>query len=97
MANAPVNIVYPINGESYPITDPVAGSLNSAYVTASFSLTCGGGPHSAKWGFDGNSLGGAEFYDQLSVQFVHKLPGGRHVFFVSSDCGDDKVKFAIGQ
>jgi hypothetical protein len=97
MANAPVNIVYPIDGHSYPITDPPAGKLKSAYVTASFSVTCKGGPHTVKWGFDGNGLGGAEFYDQLSVQFVHKLPGGRHSFFVSSDCGGDKVGFAIGQ
>jgi hypothetical protein len=42
-------------------------------------------------------LGDAEFYDQFSAQFVHKLPGGKHVFFVTSDCGDDKVAFAIGQ
>jgi hypothetical protein len=62
MANTPVNIVYPISGHSYPITNPAPGTLKSAYVTASFSLTC-------------NSLGNAEFYDQISVQFVHKLPG----------------------
>ena len=97
MANAPVNIVYPLSGQIYPVTDPPAGPLRSALVTASFSLTCGGGPHSARWGFDGDGLGSAEFYDQLSVQFVHKLPGGKHVFFVSSDCGDDKVQLQIGQ
>ena len=26
-----VNIVYPINGASYPITDPAPGALKSAY------------------------------------------------------------------
>lgn len=97
MANVPVNIVYPISGQSYPVTDPAPGALRSALFTASFSITCDGGPHNAKWGFDSDSLAGAEFYDQLSVQFVHKLPGGKHVFFVSSDCGDDKVQFTIGQ
>lgn len=97
MANVPVNIVYPISGASYPILDPSPGALHSAYFTASFGVTCAGGPHSVKWGFDGNGLGSAEFYDQITVQFVHKLPGGSHVFFVSSDCGDDKVKFAIGK
>src|SRR5882724_8817388 len=97
MANVPVNIVYPINGDAYPITDPGSGPLRSAYFTASFSVTCGGGAHSVKWGFDDNGIGSSEFYDQISVQFVHKLPGGEHVFFVTSDCGDDKVEFAIGQ
>jgi hypothetical protein len=97
MANAPANIVYPINGETYPISDPAPGALDSAYVTASFSLTCAGGPHSVKWGFDNNGVGGAEFYDQLSVQFVHKLSGGQHTFFVLSKCGDDRVEFAVGQ
>ena len=30
-AQAPVNIVYPIDGGSYPITDPAPGALLSAY------------------------------------------------------------------
>jgi hypothetical protein len=97
MANVPVNIVYPIDGASYPITNPGPGGLKSAYFTASFSVTCSGGPHRVKWGFDDSGLGDAEFYDQFTAQFVHKLPGGKHVFFVTSDCGDDKVEFAIGQ
>ncbi len=96
-----VNIVYPIHGASYPITGPAPGQLNSAYITASFSVKCGGGSHTVKWGFDGSaSLGSARFYDQTSVQFVHKLPGGTHAFRVDSDCGKAKtgaVKFRIGQ
>jgi hypothetical protein len=96
MANVPVNIVYPIQKGTYPITNPGPGKLDSAYITASFSVTCGGGSHSVKWGFDGNGIGGAEFYDQITVQFVHKLPGGPHTFFVSSDCGDDRVEFNVG-
>ena len=95
-AQAPVNIVYPIDGGSYPITDPAPGALLSAYFTSSFSVTCAGGPHSVKWGFDGTSVGGANFYDQFSAQFVHKLPGGTHIFWVVSDCGDQRVKFDIG-
>src|SRR5947209_19540369 len=40
---APVTIVYPINGATYPvasITPP--GTVASAYITASFSVTCAG-------------------------------------------------------
>lgn len=92
-----VNIVYPINGTTYPITDPVPGPLNSAYFTASFSVTCSG-DHKVEWGFDGSSaIGSATFYDQTGVQFVHKLPGGSHVFWVKSNCGENRVKFQIGQ
>ena len=95
-----VNIVYPIHGATYPITDPGPGGLSSAYFASSFSVKCGGGSHQVKWGFDGSpSLGGAEFYDEVSVQFVHKLPGGTHVFRVTSDWGKvptGEVKFRIG-
>jgi len=91
-----VNIVYPINGASYPITDPAAGRLRSAYFTASFSVTCPG-DHQVKWGFDNApAVGSSMFYDQTSVQFVHKLPGGSHIFWVKSNCGENKVKFKIG-
>jgi len=55
MANAPVTVVYPINGQSNPIIGPVPGSLNAAYVIAGFSRTCGGGPHSAKWWCNGHT------------------------------------------
>jgi len=93
-----VNIVYPINGAIYPIMDPAPGGLRSAYFTTSFSVTCSGGPRRVEWGFDGHpALGQARFYDQTSVQFVHKLPGGKHSFWVKSDCGENSVKFAIGK
>lgn len=93
-----VNIVYPINGATYPFTDPAPGALGSAYFTASFSVTCGGGGHKVEWGFDrGPALGSVGFYDQTSVQFVGKLPGGTHVFWVKSDCGTNSVKFRIGK
>jgi len=95
-----VNIVYPIHGTTYPITDPGPGKLNSAYFAASFSVSCGGGSHTVKWGFAGSGgLGAATFYDETSVQFVHKLPGGTHTFVVESDCGNVRrgaVKFSIG-
>ena len=95
-AQAPVNIVYPIHGETYAITDPLPGPLHSAYFTSSFSVTCSG-DHSVSWGFDGGpAIGSAIFYDQFSAQFVHKLEGGSHVFWVSSDCGRSSVKFNIG-
>jgi hypothetical protein len=93
-----VNIVYPINGAIYPMTDPASGVLKSAYFTASFSVTCGGGGHKVEWGFDNApALGKAMFYDQTSIQFVHKLPGGSHLFWVKSDCGENRVKFRIGK
>lgn len=98
-AEALVNIVYPINGATYPITDPPTGPLKSAYFTASFGVTCGGGAHTVEWGFDSTPVGKASFYDQTSVQLVHKLPGGGHVFWVRSDraCGSSEVKFVIGK
>lgn len=95
-AQAPVNIVYPINGGVYPISNPGPGTLFSAYFTSSFSVTCQGGQHTAKWGFDAATVGTATFYDQYSAQFVHKLPGGNHIFWVTSDCGNSEVKFDIG-
>lgn len=95
-AQAPVNIVYPIHGETYPITDPAPGALHSHYFTSSFSVTCQG-DHSVEWGFDaGPAVGTATFYDMFSAQFVHKLPGGTHTFWVRSNCGDSRVKFNIG-
>ncbi len=95
-----VNIVYPIHGATYPITDPGPSGLKSAYFASSFSVKCGGGPHTVKWGFDGVfTLGSATFYDQTSVQFVHKLPGGPHRFSAIARCGDiprGDVSFNIG-
>ena len=55
MGQHAVNIVYPINGETYPKTDPHC-DVKSAYFAASFGVTCTGGPHTVKWGFDGNGL-----------------------------------------
>jgi hypothetical protein len=93
----PVNIVYPIDGASYPIVDIAPpGTVASAYFTASFSTTCSGGAYSVEWGFDGSTIGKGTFYDQMSVQFVHKLPAGKHEFWVASDCGKNAVKFKIG-
>jgi hypothetical protein len=95
MGQIPVNIVYPINGGTYPIVDP-SGPIHSAYFTASFGTTCEGGPHTVKWGFDGGTLGSAQFYDELSAQFTWKLPAGPHTFWVASDCGKNEVRFQIG-
>lgn len=95
-AQAAVNIVYPIHGGTYPITDPAPGTLHSMYFTSSFSVTCEGGQHDVKWGFDSITVGTATFYDMFSAQFVHKLPGGNHQFWVKSDCGTSDVKFSIG-
>lgn len=95
--NAGVNIVYPIKGKSFPITDPALPKLNSAYITASFSTTCDGGPYKVEWGFDKTSLGSGKYYDQMSVQLVWKLPGGKHIFWVKTDkCGKEQVPFTVG-
>lgn len=94
----PVNIVYPIDGEKYPKADYSSSEckVESAYFTASFSVTCTGGSHSVKWGFDDDQIGEAHFYDEISVQFTWKLPNGKHRFWVQSDCGEAAVNFGIG-
>ena len=92
-----VTIVYPISGGTYPKRNPVTPVV-SGYFTASFSVTCGGGPRAVKWGFDSTSrsIGKAKFYDQFSVQFTYKLPAGKHIFWVDAGtCGSKRVKFSI--
>ena len=92
--NAPVNIVYPIQGESFPKIDP-RPNLQSAYVTFSFSVTKSGGPYNVKWGVNNQTLGEATYYDQFSAQFVWKLPGGKNEFWVKGDSGSDAVTFTV--
>ena len=93
--NASINIVYPIDGERYPALDENGGSL-STYFTASFSTTYGGGSFNVQWGFDKDTLGKGNFFDQMSAQFVWKLPEGRHTFWVESrDCEKKEVEFFI--
>ncbi|MBN2536480.1 MAG: hypothetical protein JXB88_26585 [Spirochaetales bacterium] len=95
--NAGVNIVYPIKGKSFPVIDPAVTKLKSAYITASFSTTCDGGGHKVEWGFDNTSLGSGQFYDQMSVQLVWKLPEGKHTFWVKTGrCGKEEVPFIVG-
>jgi hypothetical protein len=96
MGQHAVNIVYPISGDTIPKIDAKCDSIRSAYFVASFSVTCGGGPHKVKWGFDATARGNATFYDQFSAQFTWKLPGGSHTFWVESDCGSNKIEFKIG-
>ena len=92
--NAPVNIVYPINGETYPKTDPQGNNV-SAYLTFSFSVTRSGGAYDVEWGVDNQSLGKATYYDMFSAQFVFKLPSGNHEFWVKGDSGSDSVRFSV--
>ena len=95
MGQHPVNIVYPIDGETYPKMDPLPAGAKSAYIAFSFGTTCTGGPRTVKWGVDATSLGSAKFYDEFSAQFVWKLPKGDHTFWVESACGKNAVKFKI--
>ncbi len=100
MANAPVNIVYPVESATYPISDPTPNKPKSAYVTFSFSLTLGGELATVTWGVDRTKLGEAKFYDQYSTQQVWKLRGGIHRFWVRAKRGgeslSDAVTFAVG-
>lgn len=95
-----VNIVYPINGSTVPVIDPAAGSLSSAMVGVSFSVSCRHFGGIARWSFNGSQIGSAEFVNRVSVQFDQKLPGGKNKFTVTSSCGQNKtgsVVFAVGQ
>lgn len=96
-AQAPVNIIYPIHGETYPPSDPAPPALHSLYFPASFSVTCSG-DHTVTWGFDsGPAIGSALFYDTFSGHQVFKLAGGNHLFWVDvPGCGYSEVKFRIG-
>jgi len=94
MGQHAINIVYPIAGERFPKIDPIC-SIESAYFAASFSVTCSG-DHDVKWGFNDETIGNASFYDEFSAQFTWKLPKGHHIFWVKSDCGENRVKFQIG-
>jgi hypothetical protein len=95
MGQHAVNIVYPIDGEKFPKIDADC-KIRSAYFAASFGVTCTGGPHTVKWGFNADTLGEAQYYDEFSAQFTWKLPAGTHVFWVKTDCGSNEVKFEIG-
>ena len=96
-----VNIVYPIHNFTYPRTDPGPGGLSSAFITASFSVSCGNNAGNVEWAFDSTgTLGSMKFIEQTSVQFVYKLQGGPNSFTVTSTCGKIQkgmVKFKIGQ
>lgn len=100
MANAPVNIVYPIESATYPISDPNLKKPKSAHVTFSFGLTLEGDLATVTWGVNRTKLGEAKFYDQYSTQQVWKLRGGINRFWVRAKCGkksfNDAVTFAAG-
>lgn len=92
--NAPVNIVSPIQGDSFPKVDP-RPNHNSAYVTFSFSVTKTGGSYDVQWGVDNQTLGNASYYDMFSAQVSWKLSGGKHEFWVKGDSGSDSVVFTV--
>lgn len=92
--NAPVNIVYPIQNESFPKTDSQS-TPNSANVAFNFSVTKSGGSYNVEWGVDNQTLGQATYYDMFSTQFIWKLPSGKHEFWVRGDSGSDSVTFNV--
>ena len=95
-AVAPVNIVYPIHGASYPVGGGEATG-GAELIEFSFSTTCPSGAHSVRWGIDGfaTALGSAKFYDQYTTQQTYKVAAGWHSFEVISSCGQDAVKFYV--
>jgi hypothetical protein len=90
------HIVYPIDSANYPvITPPSGGAIAAAFVTFSFSVTCSDNPVNVQWDIDGNQVGSATCYDQMSVQFVYDVAAGQHKFTVQSTCGADSVQFSV--
>jgi len=55
-----------------------------------------GGSDDVEWGIDDLALGKTKYYDMISVQFIFKLPGGKHTFGVKSGGMSKTVKFKIG-
>jgi hypothetical protein len=94
LAQTAVNIVYPIDGEQYPI-GPDNPNQSAIYQAFSFSATCSGGGHHVEWYLDGNMMGQIDFYDEVSVQQVDKIDIGKRAFDVKADCGDSSVSFAV--
>lgn len=90
MSQSSIQIVYPVEGGTYPVAKS-DGLASSAYVTVSFSMTSAGGPRKMKWGFDGEALGTTTFYDQCSVQFTWDFSAGGHSFHVAADDGSKAV------
>ena len=94
LAQTAVNIVYPIDGQDYPVS-PNNPTQDAIYQAFSFSATCPGGQNSVKWSIDGNSVGATNFYDEVSVQQVDKVAAGWHSFEVSASCGSSAIKFHV--
>lgn len=84
VVNAPVNIVYPIQGSSY-----------NNYVNFSFSSTCPGGQYQVYWMIDNAVVGQSQYYDQFSGQFSHKLTTGWHTFTVRACNTFSQVNFYV--
>ena len=94
LAQTAVNIVYPIDGQDYPVS-PNNPTQDAIYHPFSFSATCSGGQNSVKWAIDGNVVGTADFYDEITVQQVDKVPVGWHSFEVNASCGSASIKFHV--
>ena len=94
LAQSGVAIVYPFDGEDYPV-GPSNPTQDAYYQPFSFSAVCPGGQHSVKWSIDGNPVGETDFYDQVTVQQVNKVDIGWHAFEVNAGCGSAAVKFHV--
>ena len=91
------NIIYPIHKGIYPIEGRVKAFL---FLTASFSATCRGGPHTLFWKFDSDPVKQITFFDQAVIQLTTRLKPNTHILDVRSDCGNVKksaVQFEVRQ
>ena len=79
---AKLNIIYPINGASYPFGDSRIDKLiQMVRIPFSFCSTLAEGPHKIEWGFDNDTVGSGTFCDQIAVHGVYRLMSGWHKFW----------------
>ncbi len=88
-----VEIVSPIDGESYPRTGTT--NAGAAFVPFSIATRCPSSDYTFKWGVDGDTLGSAAFYDQGTIQFSMKVPVGSHEVWGSTNCADGQAAFEV--
>ena len=87
-------ILSPTHETEFPRAAPTEGR-NAFHIPVSFATKCFDSRYQVKWGFGSDTRGTAEFVDQGSIQYTDKLPEGRYIFWVASDCTEANVKFKI--
>lgn len=80
------------------ISSPIAlTTVHADNIPVSFSAVCPGGPYVLKWAFDSGTgpFTTVTFYDSISINFMTKLPVGRHSLTVISPCGWTGTTFDV--